>query len=90
MPASLSAIYCGAQGLVTTLSNACVGGHQAIGSAMRELQAGASDAVLVGGHEFPILPEVAKCYLALGNGVVDHGRLASGRRIVTLPHPCVQ
>ncbi|MGI5469997.1 beta-ketoacyl-[acyl-carrier-protein] synthase family protein [Streptomyces sp. CA-132043] len=70
-PASLSAIYTGAQGLVTTVSNACVGGHQAIGLALRELQAGASDAVLVGGHEFPILPEVARCYLAMGKGVIS-------------------
>ena len=73
-PASLSAIHTGAQGLVTTISNACVGGHQAIGVALRELHAGSSDAVLVGGHEFPILPEVAKCYLALGKGVLSGER----------------
>ncbi|MEE1752353.1 beta-ketoacyl-[acyl-carrier-protein] synthase family protein [Streptomyces sp. SP18CS02] len=70
-PASLAAIHTGAQGLVTTVSNACVGGHQAIGLALRELRAGSSDAVLVGGHEFPILPEVAHCYRALGNGVLS-------------------
>ncbi|MBB1154451.1 MULTISPECIES: beta-ketoacyl-[acyl-carrier-protein] synthase family protein [Amycolatopsis] len=70
-PASLSAIYLGAQGLVTTISNACVGGHQAIGTAVRELRSGTSDVVLAGGHEFPILPEVAKCYLALGKGVLS-------------------
>ncbi|MFI1202968.1 beta-ketoacyl-[acyl-carrier-protein] synthase family protein [Streptomyces sp. NPDC020883] len=73
-PASLSAIYTGARGLVTTINNACVGGHQAIGVALRELAAGSSDAVLVGGHEFPILPEVAKCYLALGKGVLSAER----------------
>lgn len=73
-PASISAIYLGAQGLVTTVSNACVGGHQAIGLALRELRSGASDVVLVGGHEFPILPEVAKCYLALGDGVLSSER----------------
>ncbi len=72
--ASLSAIHTGAQGLVTTISNACVGGHQAIGLALRELRAGASDAVLVGGHEFPIIPEVAKCYLALGKGTLSSER----------------
>lgn len=70
-PASLSAIHTGAQGLVTTVSNACVGGHQAIGIALRELQAGSSDVVLVGGHEFPIIPEVARCYLALGSGTLS-------------------
>ncbi|MFF3752561.1 beta-ketoacyl-[acyl-carrier-protein] synthase family protein [Streptomyces sp. NPDC002018] len=70
-PASLSAIHTGAQGLVTTVSNACVGGHQAIGLALRELASGSSDAVLVGGHEFPILPEVAHCYRALGRGVLS-------------------
>ena len=70
-PASLCAIYNGAQGLVTTVSNACVGGHQAIGIAMRELQAGAADAMLVGGHEFPVIPEVAACYRAMGKGVLS-------------------
>jgi 3-oxoacyl-[acyl-carrier-protein] synthase II len=70
-PATLSAIHVGAKGLVTTISNACVGGHQPIGLAMRELAAGTSDAVLVGGHEFPILPEVARCYLALGAGTLS-------------------
>lgn len=73
-PAGLSAIYTGAQGLVTTVSNACVGGHQAIGFALRELAFGGSDAVLVGGHEFPIIPEIAKCYLALGKGVLSTER----------------
>lgn len=73
-PATLSAIYTGAQGLVTTLSNACVGGHQAIGVALRELQAGAADVMLVGGHEFPILPEVASCYRAMGSGVMSTER----------------
>jgi 3-oxoacyl-[acyl-carrier-protein] synthase II len=73
-PASMSAIRTGARGLVTTVSNACVGGHQAIGIALRELRSGSSDAVLVGGHEFPILPEIARCYLALGKGVLSGER----------------
>ena len=73
-PATLSAIYNGAQGLVTTVSNACVGGHQAIGLALRELRAGAADAMLVGGHEFPIVPEVAACYRAMGHGVISSER----------------
>ena len=70
-PASMAAIYTGAQGLVTTISNACVGGHHAIGIGMNELRSGSSDVVFVGGHEFPILPEVARCYLALGQGVLS-------------------
>ncbi|GAB2688170.1 beta-ketoacyl synthase [Kitasatospora kifunensis] len=73
-PASLSAIYTGAQGLVSTVSNACVGGHQAIGLALRELRSGSADAMLVGGHEFPIVPEVAKCYAAMGGGVMSTER----------------
>ncbi|WP_055492348.1 beta-ketoacyl synthase [Streptomyces sp. TP-A0356] len=73
-PATLSAIHLKARGLVTTISSACVGGHHAIGLALRELRAGSADVVLVGGHEFPILAEVARCYLALGNGVLSPER----------------
>ncbi|MEI7030359.1 beta-ketoacyl-[acyl-carrier-protein] synthase family protein [Streptomyces pratensis] len=70
-PATLSAIAVGARGLVTTLSSACVGGHHAIGLALRELRSGSADVVLAGGHEFPIVPEVARCYLGLGDGVLS-------------------
>ncbi|MEU1301389.1 MULTISPECIES: beta-ketoacyl-[acyl-carrier-protein] synthase family protein [Streptomyces] len=70
-PATLAAIDVGASGLVTTLSSACVGGHHAIGLALRELRSGSADVVLAGGHEFPIVPEVARCYLALGDGVLS-------------------
>jgi 3-oxoacyl-[acyl-carrier-protein] synthase II len=73
-PASLSAIYTGARGLVTTVSNACVGGHQAIGLALRELRNGCADVMFVGGHEFPIAPEVASCYRAMGSGVLSSER----------------
>lgn len=73
-PASLSAIHLGAQGLVTTVSNACVGGHQAIQLALRELRSGAADVMLVGGHEFPIAAEVAACYRAMGHGVLSSER----------------
>lgn len=73
-PATLSAIHLGARGLVTTVSSACVGGHHAIGLALRELRSGSADVVLVGGHEFPILAEVARCYLALGDGVLSPER----------------
>jgi 3-oxoacyl-[acyl-carrier-protein] synthase II len=80
-PASLSAIYLDAQGLITTLSNACVGGHQAIGVALRELRAGTADVMFVGGHEFPIAPEVAACYRAAGNGVLSTERAAPARAV---------
>ncbi|MFF3559178.1 beta-ketoacyl-[acyl-carrier-protein] synthase family protein [Streptomyces sp. NPDC002574] len=70
-PATLAAIDVGARGLVTTISSACVGGHHAIGLALRELRSGAADVVLAGGHEFPIVPEVARCYRALGDGVLS-------------------
>ncbi len=80
-PASMAAIRMGAQGLVTTISNACVGGHHAIGLALHELRSGASDAVLVGGHEFPILAQVARCYLALGDGVISGERDEPARAV---------
>ncbi|MBV9380039.1 MAG: beta-ketoacyl-[acyl-carrier-protein] synthase family protein [Streptosporangiaceae bacterium] len=70
-PATMAAIHCDIRGLVTTLSSACVGGNHAIGMALHELRAGCADAMLVGGHEFPILPGVVKSYLALGDGVLS-------------------
>lgn len=73
-PATMAAIHVQAQGLVTTISSACVGGHHAIGLALRELRSGSADVVLAGGHEFPILPEVVRCYLALGDGVLSPER----------------
>ncbi|NLU76581.1 beta-ketoacyl-[acyl-carrier-protein] synthase family protein [Streptomyces sp. HNM0575] len=73
-PASLAAIHIGAKGLVTTVSSACVGGHHAIGLALRELRSGASDAVLVGGTEFPLVPAVLRTFQALGPGVLSPER----------------
>lgn len=70
-PASLAAIHLGAQGLVTTVSSACVGGHHALGLAMDQLRGGQADVVLAGGHEFPVLAEVAQCYTAMGQGVLS-------------------
>lgn len=52
-PATLSAIYGDVQGLVTTLSSACVGGQHAIGFAAELIRAGSADAVIVLGYEFP-------------------------------------
>lgn len=80
-PATMAAIYLGAQGLVSTISSACVGGHHAIGSALNELRAGRADVVLAGGHEFPILAEVARCYLALGSGVLSTEREDPSRAV---------
>lgn len=80
-PATMAALYTGVKGLVTTVSSACVGGHHAIGMALRELRAGSSDVVFVGGHEFPILPEVIRCYLALGDGVLSPERDDPARAI---------
>jgi len=80
-PAALSAIYIGAQGVVSTVSNACVGGHQAIRMALSEIRSGAADAMLVGGHEFPIVPEVAKCYQAMGSGVMSTEREDPSRAV---------
>lgn len=80
-PATMAAIHVQAQGLVTTVSSACVGGHHAIGLALRELRSGNADVVLAGGHEFPILPEVARCYLALGDGVLSPERDAPHRAV---------
>ena len=80
-PATMAALHLGAKGLVTTISSACVGGHHAVGLALRELRAGAADVVYVGGSEFPILPEVARCYLALGDGVLSPERDEPGRAV---------
>ncbi|MGW0605895.1 beta-ketoacyl-[acyl-carrier-protein] synthase family protein [Streptomyces sp. NPDC002640] len=65
-PATLYAIYGNLRGQVTTLSSACVGGHQALGWAVDRLRTGAADAVIVAGHEFPVVPELLTCYNALG------------------------
>ncbi|UGY94137.1 beta-ketoacyl-[acyl-carrier-protein] synthase family protein [Streptomyces gobiensis] len=70
-PASLSAIRLDAQGLVSTISNACVGGHQALGIAAQEIQRGAADVMFVVGHELPIVPEVLQVYSAPGTGVLS-------------------
>lgn len=60
--ASLYAIYRNIQGFVTTLSCACVGGHQAIRVALNELECGNEDVMLVLGTEFPICKPVLGLY----------------------------
>ncbi|MFS0693848.1 beta-ketoacyl-[acyl-carrier-protein] synthase family protein [Streptomyces nitrosporeus] len=65
-PASLFAVYAGIQGQVSTLSSACVGGHQAIGWAAGQIAAGSADAMIVVGHEFPLVPDLLHAYNALG------------------------
>jgi 3-oxoacyl-[acyl-carrier-protein] synthase II len=79
--AALSAIHVGARGLVTTLTSACVGGHHAIGLALRELRSRSSDAVLVSGHDFPLVPDVLRTFLALGPGVLSRERADPTRAI---------
>ncbi|GIG69182.1 beta-ketoacyl-[acyl-carrier-protein] synthase family protein [Phytomonospora endophytica] len=69
-PTSLAAIHCGLQGPVVTLSNACVGGSQAIGMALDKLRSGEVDAMLAGGYEFPVTRSVVESFLALGDGVL--------------------
>ncbi|TVT19728.1 beta-ketoacyl-[acyl-carrier-protein] synthase family protein, partial [Amycolatopsis rhizosphaerae] len=61
-PAALSAIRLGARGMVTTLSNACVGGHQAIGLGAELLRAGTGDVVIAVGYEAPFVPEMLRLY----------------------------
>jgi 3-oxoacyl-[acyl-carrier-protein] synthase II len=66
--ATLSGIHVGARGLVITLTSACVGGHHAIGLALRELRSRSGHAVLVSGHDFPLVPDVLRTFLVLGPG----------------------
>ncbi|MFI6394271.1 beta-ketoacyl-[acyl-carrier-protein] synthase family protein [Nonomuraea sp. NPDC050547] len=61
-PASLGAIRIGAAGLVSTISNACVGGHQVISLAMNAIRSGEADVMYVVGHEFPLVKEVMQIY----------------------------
>ncbi|WP_210570534.1 beta-ketoacyl synthase [Streptomyces sp. GESEQ-4] len=70
-PASLSAVRLGAQALVSTVSNACVGGHQALALAAHEIQRGAADVMFVVGHELPLTPEVLQVYSASGTSVLS-------------------
>ncbi|MFI9018934.1 beta-ketoacyl-[acyl-carrier-protein] synthase family protein [Streptomyces griseus] len=72
-PASLYAVYAGLRGPVATLSSACVGGHQAVGWAADLLAANVVDAMIVVGHEFPLVPGLMRTYEALGvlSGQID-------------------
>lgn len=69
-PATLSAIQIGAQGFVSTISNACVGGHQAVGMAADLIASGQADAMIVLGHEAPLVPEVFQLYSSDGANVL--------------------
>lgn len=62
--ASMYAIYDNIQGMVTSISCACVGGHQALNVAMKEIWSGSADTMLVLGAEYPIVPELLKIYSA--------------------------
>ncbi|MEC4019140.1 beta-ketoacyl-[acyl-carrier-protein] synthase family protein [Streptomyces sp. H27-D2] len=69
--ATMSAIHSNIQGLVTTLSSACVGGQHAIGFATELLRSGAADAVVVAGYEFPLLSVIYKSFASMGKGVLS-------------------
>ncbi|HET9656503.1 MAG TPA: beta-ketoacyl-[acyl-carrier-protein] synthase family protein [Kineosporiaceae bacterium] len=69
--ATFAAIYSGLRGMVTTLSAACVGGNHALSIATRELQCGNADAMLVGGHEFPLTAPILALYSSPGRSVLS-------------------
>ncbi|WP_165990261.1 beta-ketoacyl synthase [Streptomyces sp. YIM 98790] len=70
-PATLSAIRLGARGLVTTVSNACVGGHQAVALAGDQIRRGAADVMYVIGYDLPLVPPVFQVYAAPGSTVLS-------------------
>jgi 3-oxoacyl-[acyl-carrier-protein] synthase II len=55
---------------VSTISNACVGGHQAVGLAADLIASGQADAMIVLGHETPLVPEVFQLYSSDGSNVL--------------------
>lgn len=63
-PATMTAIRLGVVGEVLTLSNACIGGHQALRLGMDSIASGRNDVAIVIGHEFPIVPGVLDIYSA--------------------------
>ncbi|WP_435120904.1 beta-ketoacyl-[acyl-carrier-protein] synthase family protein [Amycolatopsis thermoflava] len=73
-PATLSAIRLGAQGTVTTLSNACVAGHQSIAFAVQALRAGQADVMILVGHETPFVPEMLRLYSSPSAGVLSRAQ----------------
>ncbi|HEX3784567.1 MAG TPA: beta-ketoacyl-[acyl-carrier-protein] synthase family protein [Pseudonocardiaceae bacterium] len=70
-PATLAAINSDVQGVVTTLSSACVGGNHAIGLATDALWAGRADVAYVVGYEFPLAPVVLNAFGSMGAGVLS-------------------
>ncbi|WKU02990.1 beta-ketoacyl synthase [Micromonospora sp. HUAS LYJ1] len=77
-PVSLAAIVQNIQGLVTTISNGCVSGHQAIGLGWDALQWGQADLVIVTGYEFPLVPALIRAFGLMGEGALCRQRDASG------------
>lgn len=69
--AALAAIYSGVQGLVTTLSSACVGGQHAVALAADLIRAGSADAAIVVGYEFPLTSLVLRSFTTMGEGVLS-------------------
>lgn len=69
--ASMYAIYKDIQGMVTTITCACVGGHQAVKMALNELRLGEEDIIFVLGTEFPICAPVLGIYSAEKTSVLS-------------------
>lgn len=72
-PACFAAMYSGLHGMVATVASACVGGNHALSIAANELRAGAADLMFVGGHEFPLIPDVVQMYSYPGRAVLSRG-----------------
>lgn len=85
-PALLAAMVHGVRGLVTTISNGCVSGHQAIGLAVDMLRAEDVDAAVVAGHDFPLVPELLRVYGLMGDGALCRRREAGTARTAMRPY----
>ncbi|MGB3439139.1 MAG: beta-ketoacyl-[acyl-carrier-protein] synthase family protein [Actinophytocola sp.] len=74
----LAAIAHDVRGSVTTVSNACVGGNQAVGIALSALRSGEADLMIVVGCEFPLVPSLIRIYAAMGKGALSTARSPEG------------
>lgn len=71
---TLGAIHLGAKGLVTSISNACVGGNQALMMAADQIELGRADVMHVVGYEFPLVESVMEVYTAPRTRVLSRHR----------------
>ena len=79
-PVTMSAILVGAKGLVTTLSNACVGGNQALLIAADQIELERADVMFVIGYDFPLVPRITSIYTSPKTRVIS--RCEDGPRAV--------